>query len=105
MNWEFNLPVKIVFGIGKRRNLNEYIDEIGGKRGVLVCGRGFVKNGIADEFIGAANGRLTAVFSDIRPNPTVENVDDCVRVYGAGVGREDACLSQHGGCLRKLRQI
>ncbi len=80
MNWEFNLPVKIVFGIGKRRNLNEYIDEIGGKRGVLVCGRSFVKNGSADEFIGAANGRLTAVFSDIRPNPTVENVDDCVRV-------------------------
>ena len=36
MNWEFNLPVKLVFGVGKRNNLEEYIKEIGGTRGVLV---------------------------------------------------------------------
>lgn len=45
MNWEFNLPVKLVFGNGKRHNLSKYIDEIGGKKGVLVCGKSFVKNG------------------------------------------------------------
>ena len=28
MLWEFNLPVKIVFGSGKRKELNKYIDEI-----------------------------------------------------------------------------
>ena len=27
MLWEFNLPVKIVFGSGKRKELNKYIDE------------------------------------------------------------------------------
>ncbi|MDE6110429.1 MAG: iron-containing alcohol dehydrogenase [Eubacterium sp.] len=80
MNWEFNLPVKLVFGNGKRHNLNEYIDEIGGKCGVLVCGKSFMKNGIADEFVENANGRIKAVFSDIRPNPTTDNVDACVQL-------------------------
>lgn len=78
MNWEFSLPVKIVFGSGKRRNIAEYIDEIGGTNGVLVCGKSFEKNGIAGEFVKNSNGRITAVFSDIRPNPTTDNVNDCV---------------------------
>ncbi len=80
MNWEFNLPVRLVFGIGKRHDLNRYIDEIGGKCGVLVCGKSFAKNGIADEFVKQSNGRIRAVFSDIRPNPTTDNVDNCVRL-------------------------
>lgn len=78
MSWEFELPVKIVFGTGKRHNIKEYIDELGGRRGVLVCGKSFVENGVADEFLKAAQGRLAAVFNDIRPNPTTDNVDDCV---------------------------
>lgn len=80
MNWEFNLPVKLVFGNGKRHNLSKYIDEIGGKKGVLVCGKSFVKNGVADAFMNHSNGRIKAVFSDIRPNPTTDNVDDCVKL-------------------------
>jgi len=81
MNWEFALPVKIVFGSGKRKNIFEYIDEIGGTRGVLVCGKSFAENGIADELVQAANGRITAVFSDIRPNPTTDNVNACVKLF------------------------
>ena len=80
MDWEFNLPVKLVFGNGKRHNLSTYIDEIGGKQGVLVCGKSFVKNGVADAFVNHSNGRIKAVFSDIRPNPTTDNVDDCVKL-------------------------
>ncbi|MBD5083042.1 MAG: iron-containing alcohol dehydrogenase [Clostridiales bacterium] len=80
MEWEFNLPVKLVFGNGKRHNLNDYINEIGGKCGVLVCGKSFTKNGIAEEFIKNSNGRLKAVFSDIRSNPTTDNVDNCVKL-------------------------
>ena len=48
MNWEFALPVKIIFGVGKRKNIAEYIAEIGGTNGVLVCVQSFVKNGTAD---------------------------------------------------------
>ncbi len=80
MNWEFRLPVKLEFGTGKRRCINEYIEEIGGKRGVLVCSRSFAKNGLADEFVEYAKGALVAVFSDIRPNPTTDNVNNCVEL-------------------------
>ena len=45
MLWSCNLPVKIVFGNGKRREIKEYIDEIGGRRGVLVCSKTLAENG------------------------------------------------------------
>lgn len=80
MQWEFNLPVKLVFGSGKRNDLAKYIDEIGGSRGVLVCGNSFCKNGVADEFLRLGGGKIVEIFSDIRPNPTTHNVNDCVRL-------------------------
>lgn len=80
MKWEFNLPVKLVFGSGKRSDLAKYIDEIGGSRGVLVCGNSFCKNGVADEFLRLGGGKIVEIFSDIRPNPTTDNVNDCVRL-------------------------
>lgn len=51
MQWEFNLPVKIVFGSGKRAEIEKYIDETGGTRGVLVCSASVAKRGVANEFI------------------------------------------------------
>ena len=80
MEWSFSLPVRIEFGIGKRQNIFEYIQAIGGTNGVLVCSRSFAKNGIAQEFADAAKGTIKAVFSDIRPNPTTDNVNACVKV-------------------------
>lgn len=80
MKWEFNLPVKLVFGTGKRNNLKKYIEEIGGTRGVLVCGKSFEKNGTADEFVKLSGNLIKSVFSDVRPNPTTDNVDDCVKM-------------------------
>ena len=80
MEWEFMLPVKLVFGSGKRNNLKEYINEIGGTRGILVCSKSFAKNGTADEFVKMSNGLIKGIFSDVRPNPTTENVDNCVRL-------------------------
>lgn len=78
MLWEFNLPVKIVFGSGKRKELEKYISEIGGERGVLVCSHSFEKNGTAQRFVEHSGNRIKAVFSNIRPNPTTNNVNECV---------------------------
>lgn len=80
MTWEFNLPVKLEFGNGKRKELKRFIDEIGGKNGVLVCSKSFSKNGVADEFVNMSGGKIKAVFSDIRPNPTTDNVNACVKL-------------------------
>ena len=77
MNWNFHLPVELVFGSGTRHEIKSYIKKIGGTRGVLVCGKSFLRNGTADAFLQAADGALVSVFSDIRPNPTTENVNAC----------------------------
>ena len=77
MNWNFPLPVELVFGSGTRHEIKSYIEKIGGTRGVLVCGKSFLRNGTADAFLQAADGALVSVFSDIRPNPTTENVNAC----------------------------
>lgn len=80
MEWTFSLPVKIVFGSGKRHALGQYIRELGGKRGVLVCSKTLHENGTAQAVAEAAGGRLCAVFSDIRPNPTTDNVNACAEL-------------------------
>lgn len=79
-NWQFNLPVRLEFGCGKRKEIKSYIDDIGGKKGVLVCSRSFATNGLADEFLEMSEGKLVATFADIRPNPTTQNVNDCVKI-------------------------
>lgn len=86
MQWEFNLPVKIVFGSGKRAEIEKYIDETGGTRGVLVCSASVAKRGVANEFIKNSGGKIKEIFTDIRPNPTTDNVDSCaelMRSYNA----------------------
>ena len=80
MNWEFNLPVKLAFGNNRHEQIFDYICEIGGEVGVLVCSRSFAGNGLADKFVKLSGGKIKAVFSDIRPNPTTDNVNACVDV-------------------------
>mgnify|MGYP002110529863 CR=1 FL=1 len=43
MNWNFHLPVELVFGSGTRHEIKSYIEKIGGTRGVLVCGKSFLR--------------------------------------------------------------
>lgn len=80
MTWNFSLPVKIYFGTDKINELPEIIKEYGYKRGVLVCSKTLKKNGVADKIIENCDGVIVDVFSDIRPNPTTDNVNACVKV-------------------------
>lgn len=73
------MPVKISFGRGKRYEIDKYINEIGGT-GVLVSSKSLVQNGTAADIVQAAAGKITAVFSDVRPNPTTENTDRCAEL-------------------------
>ena len=86
MNWDFLLPVKLYFGSGRINELSGIIEQKGYKKGVLVCDGIFRENGLADEIVKKSGGLLTAVFSDITPNPTTENVNNCVRL----LRKEDA---------------
>ena len=57
MQWEFNLPVKLEFGTGARKNIKQFIDEIGGKNGVLVCSKSFAKTALLRNLLSSAAAR------------------------------------------------
>ena len=80
MTWEFSLPVKIYFGTDKVFELPKIIEEFDFKRGVLVCSNTLKNNGVADKIIKQCDGKIVDFFCDIRPNPTTDNVNDCVKV-------------------------
>ena len=78
--------LKLAFGNNRHEQIFDYICEIGGEVGVLVCSRSFAGNGLADKLVKLSGGKIKAVFSDIRPNPTTDNVNACVdamRMVGA----------------------
>lgn len=95
LNWSFNLPVQIEFGTGKRKDIRKFIDQIGGTKGVLVCSHSFASNGLAEEFLELSGGKLVAVFSDIRPNPTTDNVNACVELMRSN--KADFAVALGGG--------
>lgn len=86
MEWSYSQPVKIIFGTNKIRNLNEILLGMNLENGLLVCDPRFKEDGLANKVIEYSNGLLTEVFYNIRPNPTVENVDEC-----AALLREKKC--------------
>lgn len=77
MKWSYQQPVTIQFGVGTADEVAGILSDYGLDNGLLVSDRIFVENGTADRLLDASKGRLTGVFSDIVPNPTVENVDAC----------------------------
>lgn len=80
MDFIFSLQPTILFGRGKVKELGEICRQKKWKNGILVCDPLFEKNGLADEVIRYSDGLLCSKFSDITPNPTVQNVDDCSRI-------------------------
>lgn len=80
MDWTYQQPVKIIFGNGKLSSLKEIIAEMGKTDGILICSRSFRKSGLADRVIAEAEGLLTAVYSDVSPNPEVTEVDACAEL-------------------------
>ena len=77
MNFHFHLPVNIIFEGGCVEKLASVLEDHRYSNGVLVCDAFFRTNGMADRVVRLSGGRLTAIYSDIRPNPTTDNVDAC----------------------------
>ena len=95
MNFNFNLPVEIIFGGGSINKLPEIIKKKNYTHGVLVCDAFFRTNGLAQKIIDLSNGYLVDVFSDILPNPTVNSVDECAKVLRAA--NADFAIALGGG--------
>lgn len=84
MGWEYLQPVRILFGNGEIKRLGEIAEKLGCSKGLLVSDPFFASSGLADKIVQASGGRIQAVFSDVSPNPDVEEVDACVRILKEG---------------------
>jgi alcohol dehydrogenase len=80
MNWTYSQPVKIIFGNNTVEDLHKILEEKGLSDGLLVTDPIFTQNGFAQRLMELSNGRITHIFDDITPNPTVQNVDDCAQI-------------------------
>lgn len=77
MKWNYKQPVEIRFGSSLVSEIGSILAEEELSSGLLVCDSFFTTDGTADRIVAASDGRICAVFSDIVPNPTVKNVDEC----------------------------
>lgn len=97
MNWNFSLPVKILFGRGRVHEVVELTKNMG--KGLLICDR-FLVDDMAMQLKKEAQGRIIGIFCDLSPNPTVQEVDGCCEV----IRKEnvDYLIAMGGGSVMDL---
>jgi len=93
----FDTPTAIVSGGGCRRQLAGLVRELGGTRVLVVTDPGVVQLGVAGEIVDALTraGLSVAVFDQVQPDPTDENVAAGVAALLAH--RADAVVAVGGG--------
>lgn len=72
-------PVILRFGIGISEKLDEILKEQNFKRGVLICDKLFVANGLAEK-LKSATSSIVAIFSDITTNPLLSEVEKAAKL-------------------------
>lgn len=86
MNWNYVESVRVKFGNGRLKELNETIQEIHGTNGLLVTSRSFYKKGLAEQLMKESEGKLTALYYEVSPNPEVSECQTCVDLI-----RQEGC--------------
>lgn len=115
--FEFNLPTKIEFGKGKLKKLGNFINNINGKKVLIVTDKGLVKAGIIDKVKKILDEEKISytVFDEVKPNPKdvdcnkayklalEENVDSLIGIGGGSsmdTAKAVGTLMTHGGELK-----
>jgi len=83
LNGNWNFPTPIRFGAGRIRELPQACSQLGISRPLLITDRGLAKLPMVAEAlaINRAAGLPTVVFSEIRENPTGEDVENGVAAF------------------------
>ncbi|MCS7232838.1 MAG: iron-containing alcohol dehydrogenase [Synergistetes bacterium] len=78
----WQIPTKLYFGVGEAEKIVDRVNELGGKNVLIVTDTGVLRTNIVEKIKGKldAAGFKTEVFSKVEPNPTVEIVDEGVKV-------------------------
>ncbi len=94
-NWSF--PTQIRFGPGRIAELARACKSLGMARPLLVTDPGLAKLPMVGDAIAAneAAGLPTGLFSDVKPNPVGQNVEDGLKVYREG--GHDGVIAWGGG--------
>ncbi len=78
MNWQYSQPVSIRFGCGERKCLSEIVNNIGGKHGLFVTSRSFIKRGVAAEITADCPNVEWTIYSEVSPNPDVKECEAAI---------------------------
>ncbi|MGA1196119.1 MAG: iron-containing alcohol dehydrogenase [Candidatus Latescibacterota bacterium] len=76
-------PTRLLMGRGSIRNLIELLSNTGSKKALIVTDKGLVDAGLVGRvsaFLDEANV-AHSIFSDVAPNPPIQNVIDCAAQY------------------------
>jgi alcohol dehydrogenase class IV len=94
---KWNYPTTVFFGPGTIRKLPEACRKLGMKNPLLMTDSGLKDNAITRAALDANKqaGLETAIFADIKPNPTGGNVEAGVRAYRDG--KHDGVIAFGGG--------
>jgi alcohol dehydrogenase len=103
--FQYASPIEFVFGIGRHREAADRLRSVGTSRVLVVTDEGIVATGMADRVEDQLRqaGLDIKRFSDVKSNPTVENVDAGAAVltdFGA-----DAVVAVGGGSSIDVAKI
>jgi alcohol dehydrogenase class IV len=93
----WNYPTRILFGPGRIKELPDACKKLGMKRPLLITDAGLKDNPIVLDTVALckAAGLETAVFANIKSNPTGTNIADGVKAYKDG--KHDGVIAFGGG--------
>ena len=96
-NRNLNFPTAIKFGNGRVRELAQHCRDHGIARPLFVTDKGLAAMPMVAEILADLKkaGLGVAMFSDVRPNPSEENVLEGCKVYRAG--NHDGVIAFGGG--------
>ena len=84
----FIIPPTVITGIGATEQAGEQAKRLDARTALVVTDGGIVKLGYADELVNQLRrvGIGASIFSDVTPDPTLQNVNDGLEQY-----REESC--------------
>lgn len=79
MHWNYFNPVRVVFGAGTAAQTSVLLRGMGVPLAALVAAPSALRLGLAQRVTSPAPELFTQPFSEIQPNPTRQNAEDCAR--------------------------
>jgi len=97
MNTNWNYPTSVRVGAGRRNELADVCSALNMKRPLIVTDPGLAKLSMVEDLQSLVNdaGLAVGLFSEIKPNPTGENVEAGVQAYLSG--KHDGVIALGGG--------